>query len=351
MLSATAYPNAANATLVLALGPRVLLVYLLRSLADRIERGRETKYLDFDLAIRRLPRTDLAASTREKYAGALRRLKTWLDGRPATDALLATYLGVLYDDGLAPPSAGLVVAAARRAVKDCAAAGLHCVDPVGPETTQRLGRFRRDGAGRGRGQVQGVSWEEADLICERADADGDAAGKRDAAMVGIASDALLRVSEVAGLNVADVSFWPDGSARAAVRRSKTDQRGDGDVLYVTEKVAARLRCWMATADVGSGPLFRAVGRGGRVSEAGLGPDSVRAAFKRRAAESGIGGRVSGHSLRVGAAQSLSERHVSLAELQRSGRWKSPAMPGYYVRNQEASRGAVAKLRGGVGKSR
>ena len=66
-------------------------------------------------------------------------------------------------------------------------------------------------------------------------------------------------------------------------------------------------------------------------------------------EAGIGGRVSGHSLRIGAAQSLAERDVSLAELQRAGRWKSPAMPGYYVRGQEASRGAVARLRGGVPK--
>ena len=67
-------------------------------------------------------------------------------------------------------------------------------------------------------------------------------------------------------------------------------------------------------------------------------------------EAGIGGRVSGHSLRIGAAQSLAERDVSLAELQRAGRWKSPAMPGYYVRGQEASRGAVPRLRGGVRKS-
>ena len=29
------------------------------------------------------------------------------------------------------------------------------------------------------------------------------------------------------------------------------------------------------------------------------------------------------------------------DLQVAGRWKSPSMPAYYVRNQEASRGAVA----------
>ena len=61
-------------------------------------------------------------------------------------------------------------------------------------------------------------------------------------------------------------------------------------------------------------------------------------------------RVSGHSLRVGAAQSLVENGASLVDLQVAGRWKSPSMPAYYVRNQEASRGAVARLRGRAGQA-
>ena len=40
----------------------------------------------------------------------------------------------------------------------------------------------------------------------------------------------------------------------------------------------------------------------------------------------------------------------MAEMQREGRWKSSSMPAYYVRNQEASRGAVARLRGGAGQA-
>jgi len=41
---------------------------------------------------------------------------------------------------------------------------------------------------------------------------------------------------------------------------------------------------------------------------------------------------------------LAERGASLAELQKEGRWKDPSMPALYIRNQEASRGAVARLR-------
>ena len=276
-------------------------------------------------------------------------MNEWLDGRPATDALLAAYLGVLFDRDLAPSSAVHVVAAVRYAARECARAGLHCSDPVGPGTTERLERFRREGAERGTGQVRGLSWKEAERMCRLAEGSGDLAGKRDAAIIAVASDALLRVSEVSGLDVDDVTFLPDGTAHILIRRSKTDQRGRGAVQYLSAASADRLRSWMDAGGIGSGTLFRAVDRWGRVSKRGLGPDSVRAAIKRRAAEAGIEGRVSGHSLRIGSAQELAEGGASLAELQKEGRWKDPSLPALYIRGQEASRGAVARLRGEAGK--
>ena len=350
MPSATVHPepfplNAA--TVLLALGPRRIVVGLVRLLADRIENGGGgPPPLDFELAIRRLPETAFAPKTRRVYAGVLRRLDEWLDGRPATDALLARYLGVLFDRGRAPPSAVHLVAAVHYAAKECARAGLRSTDPVGPATKERLERFHREGTERGTGQVRGISWKEAKAMCRRAEAPGDLAGKRDAAIISLASDALLRVAEVSGLNVDDVTFLPDGTARILIRRSKSDQRGRGAVQYLRARTADRLRRWMSAGRIGSGTLFRAVDRWGRVSERGLGPDSVRAAIKRRAKEAGIAGRVSGHSLRIGSAQELAERGASLAELQKEGRWKDPSMPALYIRNQEASRGAVARLRGG-----
>ena len=100
---------------------------------------------------------------------------------------------------------------------------------------------------------------------------------------------------------------------------------------------------MDTAGIESGPLFRPVP--GRIGEVRLGPAAICGVIKRRAKQAGITRRVSGHSLRVGAALSLAERNASVAEMQREGRWKSFSMPAYYVRNQEASRGAVARWRG------
>ena len=54
--------------------------------------------------------------------------------------------------------------------------------------------------------------------------------------------------------------------------------------------------------------------------------------------------VSGHSLRVGSAQSLAAAGAGLVDLQQAGDWKAPQMPARYARHQFAARGAVAKLR-------
>ncbi len=296
------------------------------------------------MAIRLLEGAALAPATRKAYAGALRRYGQWLDGRPPTDSFLAAHLDKMFRRGLSAASAALTVAAVRRAVRDLARAGHHCTEnPVGPVALERVERYRREAAGRGRGQAGPLLWEDADRMSECAEARGDARAVRDAALIGVASHALLRVSEVSRLDAEDVSPQSNGSALVKIRRSKTDQYGEGSVLHVGPDAAKRLERWMAMAGIESGPVFRPV-KGGSVEAARLGTGAIRVAIKRRAAQAGISRPVSGHSLRVGAAQSLAERDVSLAELQVSRRWTSPAMPGRYVRGQEASRGPVARLR-------
>ncbi len=334
-------------------GLRPLLLVFVRDLAERLESTYDatggSKYLDIGLAIGQLHTAALAATTRKAYAGALRRFDDWLNERPPTDRLLARHLDEMFWRGLAPASAVLVVAALRRAVRDLNRAGGRCCEhPVGPVTLERLERYRREGADRGRGQARPLLWEDADRMSECAEARGDARGARDAALVGVASHALLRVSEVSGLDAEDVSPQRDGSALVKIRRSKTDQYGEGAVLHVCKDAAERLGRWMTLASIESDPLFRPV-NGGAIKAARLGTSAIRAAIKRRAAQAGIARRVSGHSLRVGAAQSLAERGVSLVELQVIGRWTSPAMPGRYTRGQEAARSAVARLRGNKNK--
>jgi hypothetical protein len=174
--SATIDPEAARANaaaFLVAIGLRPVLVFLLRRLADRIENGRDARPFDIGLAIERLAGADLSHATRKAYAGALTRLHRWLAGRRLDDRLLAAHVGELFEQDLSPESARHVVYAVRRGVADAARLGLPFSDnPAGPETAERLGRFRREAAGRGTGQVRGVTWEEADRMCELAEAEG-----------------------------------------------------------------------------------------------------------------------------------------------------------------------------------
>ncbi len=165
----------------------------------------------------RLAAGSLAASTRHAYEARLRQFDQWLDGLPPTDRTLASYLARLFEKGLAPATAEQTVAAAKRRAKE---AGED--DPAGPETRAVLGGFRREAAGRGPGQAVGIGWEQADRMALLALAEGTLRGARDAAMIAVASDGLLRASEVEALDAEDIVFLPEG-ALVAVRRSKTDQ--------------------------------------------------------------------------------------------------------------------------------
>ena len=214
-------------------------------------------HLDFDLAIRQFDEAAMAGNTRKAYTGELRRYQSWLDGRPPTDRLLAGYLGMLYDKGRSPRSGELAVAAVKRAALESARASYEIAEPpAGHLAAERLERFRREGAGRGRGQAGPLDWKDADDMGECAGAAGDPRGIRDAALIGVASDALLRVSEASALDAGDVSFRNDGSAHVEIRRGKTDQHGKGAVRYVAPAATERLRKWMDAAGIGSGPLFR-----------------------------------------------------------------------------------------------
>ena len=154
-------------------------------------------------------------------------------------------------------------------------------------------------------------------------------------IVAVASDTLLRVSEIEALDVGDVNLVEQ---TVLIRRSKTDQEGAGVVQFLGEPTVDRVRAWMEIAVLTEGALFRA----GRLTAG-----SIRRIIIRRARDAGAQGRISGHSLRVGGAQSLTTAGASLVEMQVAGRWQSPVMPGRYAQGQLAQQGAVARLRYGL----
>ena len=194
----------------------------------------------------------------------------------------------------------------------------------------------------GRGQVEGVRWEQANCAAAVALTGARLKDVRDAALIAVMSDAMLRVSECAALNVEHVDLE---TQTVLIARSKTDQDGQGAVSYLGEPTIVRLRAYCDAGAIHTGPLFRRITKGGRLRDQ-ITARSIRAIVTARARQAGIPGRVSSHSLRIGAAQSLAQKGTSLVEMQQAGRWTSPTMPGRYVRKQVAAHGAVARLRYG-----
>ena len=302
-----------------------------------LQLARDTRLASIDAA--RLMQASIASNTAKAYRVALDKLAEHLNGQPLTDAALADYLARLYARGLAPASVALAVQAVRFWEKLEGRPS-----SVGPLTTCTLAGIRREGRDRGRGQVTGLTREVVKRMAHNSAKTNTLAGLRDAALFLVMSDALLRIGEAVAIDCEHITTEADSSGRLAIHRSKTDQEGKGASLYLTARTVEAIRQLQARAGYTTGPLFRRMLKGDRMSDDRLTVDGARLAIKASAKQVGIEG-VSGHSLRIGTAQELAQRGASLVELQNAGRWTDSKMPAHYTRKQAAGKGAVARLLG------
>ena len=102
---------------------------------------------------------------------------------------------------------------------------------------------------------------------------------REKALLTVAYDTMARRAELVALDVDDLTFLPDGTGRVLIRRSKTDQAGEGNTAYLARGTVRLLQAWLAAAHIKEGAVFRRlVGSGGIGGR--LGVDSVAEIFKR-----------------------------------------------------------------------
>ena len=178
-------------------------------------------------------------------------------------------------------------------------------------------------------------------VCAAAESSDTAAGLRDAAMISLMSDCLLRISEAVAVDVEDVR-----AKGLEVRGKKADAEKRGEFLYICESTRRLIERYRRRAGIASGALFRRIRFQNHVTENRLGVKGARAAIQRRAAEAGVTGLISGHSLRVGSALSLADAGATMKEVQRAGRWQDPTMPARYVREAPEERSPVEKYKDG-----
>ena len=292
-----------------------------------------------DLAIstetRDLIQQGIAPNTIKAYQTATQKLEAWLNGQVLTDGLLATYITELHHQGKSPATIAQVVAAVKWT------ASKSRIDVVGEITQRTLAGIRREGKDRGRGQVEGLIWQDVERIAAFAEADKTIAGLRDSAMIRLMSDCLLRVSEVVAVDVEDVN-----KTTLTVWQSKTDQEGHGESLYVCKSTRQVIKQYRQKAGIERGVLFRQIRRGDHVQSDCLTDFSARRIIQKRSIDAGIKGFISGHSLRVGSAVSLAQAGASVVDMQVAGRWKSSEMPAHYAKAELAERGAIARFKDG-----
>lgn len=160
------------------------------------------------------------------------------------------------------------------------------------------------------------------------------AGKRDAALIAVGYDTLCRSSELATMNVDHVLHAGKSSA-VFVPRSKGDVAGDGRIGYLSDLTAELLADWIERGGIKNGPLFRGI-RGNSVGRAAINTSSIRRLIKRSAERAGVEARIisrlSGHSMRVGAAQDMMTAGFDSLAIMQSGGWKTPNVVLRYVEN-------------------
>lgn len=202
-------------------------------------------------------------------------------------------------------------------------------------------------------QARALGWTEIKKFLELAGESLPATRER--ALLCVAYDTMARRSELVAFDVEDFQCLTDGTGRALMRRSKTDQVGEGSTAYLSRTTVRHLKTWLDAAKIEAGPVFRRViGRGtakdvpagrGRIAER-LSVDGIAQAFKRVAkwikmpAEDIA--QVSGHSIRVGATQDLLALNIDLASVMQAGRWKTNRMPMRYGEYVLAARGGMAR---------
>lgn len=204
----------------------------------------------------------------------------------------------------------------------------------------------------------------------------DLVGLRDAALVSMTYDAGLRVSELVAATVSELSRLADGSGRFEIRRSKTDQDGEGRVVWLSAETMDRLSAWLNASGIEDGPVFRRINILTRdyddgqqmlthhLGANGLTRQGVVGILRRIAGTAIADGHIavppgqeadavralSAHSFRVGLTQDLFAAGEDGTGIALALRWSSPTTALRYARELAAGSNAAArvigKMRGG-----
>ncbi len=262
-----------------------------------------------------------AANTLRAYRADMQEFilfceKHFLPSLPASSATVASFL-------MSTLSQGIKTATIRRKVSSISA--IHRLsslpDPTKhPEFTITLRKISRQ-LGTSFDQAYPVTKIVLDkllTVCSH-----DMRGLRDRALLMLAYDCMRRRSELVSLRVEDMEWISDDGVSVLLRKSKTDQHGNGQWIHLSTPTTKALQGWLEAAQIKDGFILRGVQPNGSVTPS-LCESRVSRIYKTLAKRAQLSEHIvqsiSGHSMRVGGAQDLLIQRASLLQIMVKGGW-------------------------------
>jgi hypothetical protein len=159
----------------------------------------------------------------------------------------------------------------------------------------------------------------------------------------------MRESEAVAVTTADLQADPLGRGYSlCIRRSKTDQTGEGETVAVAARPSQpdlcpvlALQTWLAAAAIAEGPIFRPVNRHQQVQPAALSADAVDGILQAACARAALPTSYSGHSLRAGFVTECALQGIDAATIARTTRHRDLRTVQRYVRIADAFTASAA----------
>ncbi|PIC47312.1 hypothetical protein B9Z55_006707 [Caenorhabditis nigoni] len=267
-----------------------------------------------------------AASTMKAYGQENEQRRRWIleRGLPLNEVSTVMYLA-WKSESVGSGSLAKISAAYKMVNNEVSIPGAQCVAEL-INSKKRAEATTR---------MQPVCINEPVIVKIMSTLEDDAKSERDVLLVHLSYSALLRASEASNLQWKDVRV-KNGLLEVFVAEAKNDQLGKGRTTFVQCKAGSdldlllkrwKVRCSLKNPDF----IFHNLH-----NQKPLSPSSISSIVKAKFDAIGVQG--SHHALRRGRANDLQAEGFSLDEIQRTGRWRSPAGMSTYLRDNPRAQG-------------
>jgi integrase len=328
------------------------------------------EFAEMDEGVRRLQDEARAHSTRKAYDLRRKAFVEWCTAKrlvscPAEPSTVCRYLTIRSK----PREDGSFLSLSSLEIDRAAISEMHTTrglqSPCKHPEVERLWDGIRRELGTPQEGKDALSPAEIGRLCDALSTE-TLVGLRDRAVILVGFAGAFRRSELAALNVADLSFAED-HLRILVRRSKTDKTGKGMEKFIhaiggAYCPVAALRRWLEAAAITRGAVFRKVHRlgmvaedhtreGGKLVPARLTPQTVWRIVTETAARAGLdASRFGAHSLRSGFVTAATDAGIDpKTGMEQTGHKKADTYFKYVKRRQREKTNLTADLGLGGGK--